>query len=358
MSHKFQEAWTLALHRTDALIEEELAILQKRTESFATKCLEQGKPLAQGDRLSIYTDPLRSWCHSIYGKMRITLPVDAITKTHESGSQEMTDALGRLSTNRELLLTRKSLLEQRNQGETKARKGHTETFLLLAHIVTAMTESLTVTSAFQLFGGTVLVQIPLFIALFAFFYYLPFGIHALLGAMQERRMKRIAMFFVIAVMTAVFFFLGTLRASYGSALGDGKLQVPLLAFIIFNWMFLALGYYLSIKRMELSLKQREHDAEDIARLERESLREALKANEREFKELETNLHELNRLTDTCLSKAHAVRERINAAYLEMVELFKLIVITHQNGAAPDCFTDTIPPLDLPEQRNSRLPIIQ
>ncbi len=339
------------------LLKTELPSIIQKTEEFARLCAEKGKPKEFDDHLSIYTIPIRSWFTTLATKIRAHMHVDLvptvlkrITSIHENESRELKQALEEQNA-RLTSLKMQSIPPPKNQSIMK--------LLLIAHLFVALTEAVTIATAFQLFGGSVLVSIVMFISLFAFFYFLPFVLRMIVLRFESRRTQILVGTSLALLISGLFWFLGNLRATYISALGNtGTQALSAFGFVIFNWMFLCLSLYLVFRRQRASqFESQEQESkkhyQERAHVEQEviALRVRHDALGASLKEQEQKAHEL-------LATHQSIEHILQAEFIEAVERFKSLIITIRGDCVPDCFRSKTGPLELPQTRIDSLPTIR
>lgn len=339
-----------------AFFEKEMADMKTRIEQFAHDCALGGKPLEFGDSMHIYIQPIRSWFLSLHASLRSIMEIERIPAYLQSMRQRFTKETQEIT----------EALEEKNIRNAMAIPPSSEPptrkvlarILLTAHIIISLTEATTIASALQLFGTTFLVSAIVSVSLFFFFYFLPIIILRIVSHISGERRKFMTAALMALIVSGLFWFLGTLRASYSSANSESTtLAISPLVYLVFNWMFLCLSIYLMYRRKELEtgIQQERKDVQHAhaVRVLQEEIHQ-LEAKRQQARTAHTLLEEH---ASAVLAAFRSLEGLLTTQFNEAVEVFKVTNLKLRERVVPDCFTKKTPPLSLPPV-HGELPTLQ
>lgn len=344
----------LALGRS--VFAQEIELIKKRVEQFAQDCALAGKPLEFGDSLQVYVKPIRTWFYSLHAQLKSLMEIDRIPAYVLLCKDRYKKESALLQRTIEQLQIQSATMQPQTPEPPYRYK--MSVLLLIAHVCISLTEAATVAGALQLFGSTILISAIAFVSLFFFFYFLPLIIVRILSRIEGVRKKILVGASLALVISGLFWFLGSVRASYTTALSDSAtVTISPMIYVVFNWMFLCLSIYLLYRRSELSdgIRMERHLQKEVNayRAQTDTLKEAQNALAAATK----GQQHIEEEAASVLDGFRSLEAMLSTSYQEAVELFRVINLKLRDRIVPDCFAKSIAPL-FKTTRRGDLPTIQ
>ncbi len=323
-------------------LKESLQKLDDKAVALAQNLIEQENVKEKKEFLLPYISCIATWYQVLAAEYLESKNSETAFNLLEQGKQKTLEK--QLQKTKIALSITQKRLRARCPGNMKRTA-----FLSFGHLLLSFSESLTVAQAFQIFGGSLISTVIMFLAFWIFFFVLPFGIVALIKKFKTRKDKIIASLLMVLSITALFWVLGALRSSVSQiplAENSSLQSIPIFGFILINWVFLLITIYL-VKEKELygiSATQKE----ECKRLRRQT-RELEVKQQRLSSELSTrDVQKENSSKEEIAKNAYNtwLKKYLQMRYKASVELFKQEIITHTTGELPVFFNKKTPPLNL------------